>query len=523
MKKSVLLIALLFAFSISAQTVSLTKSEIFKDSKKNSSLVFSLEDDNGGLITIRSFIGGLIPKLKGYYIQHFDAKLKLIKEVEYEVDNNFIQNAFIKDGQLHIIEFDHDKKADKIVFNVVSSNLKDLKFSKKELLSFSEDNMQKYFGIGIFPIFINNFSQMDGNHMGEVIMSKNKAFFAINFDFNNKDKETHKIFVFNTNFESVYDKLIEKDIKDKLFEYNSIDVDDKDGTVYFLGKAFENNSRKSKKKGEANYHFELLKVNANGQKTTAFKKANKFISSMELIKTEDRLSCVGFYGVKDQGDYNGVCLFNLNPDTLAMETEKFTPFSDEFMTDKYGNKENRKKRKQKKGIKNIDFKGIFTMDNGDIIVNAEEFFITTHTSMNGSGGMSTYTIYHFNDIMSVRLDKDGDLKWARNINKAQTGLTNSSYTSIPVDETTYFFINCSDNIKKLSADRIAFKQTKAKKSNLYMISIDKNGAFDFEKLIDDKDSKVYYKVNDGVVNLNDRTVILPGKKKKNTRILKIKF
>ena len=163
------------------------------------------------------------------------------------------------------------------------------------------------------------------------------------------------------------------------------------------------------------------------------------------------------------------------------------------------------------------------MDNGDIIVNAEEFFITTHTSMNGSGGMSTYTIYHFNDIISVRLDKDGVLKWARNINKAQTGLTNSSYTSIPVDETTYFFINCSDNIKKLSADRIAFKQTKAKKSNLYMISIDKNGAFDFEKLIDDKDSKVYYKVNDGVVNLNDRTVILPGKKKKNTRILKIKF
>ena len=498
MKKSVLLIALLFAFSISAQTVSLTKSEIFKDSKKNSSLVFSLEDDNGGLITIRSFIGGFIPKLKGYYIQHFDAKLKLIKEVEYEVDNNFIQNAFIKDGQLHIIE-------------LLSTSY------STSLINF------KYFGIGIFPFFINNFSQMDGNHMGEVIMSKNNTFFAINFDFNNKDKETHKIFVFNTNFESVYDKLIEKDIKDKLFEYNSIDVDDKDGTVYFLGKAFENNSRKSKKKGEANYHFELLKVNAEGQKTTAFKKADKFISSMELIKTEDRLSCVGFYGVKDQGNYNGVCLFNLNPDTLAMETEKFTPFSNEFMTDKYGNKENRKKRKQKKGIKNIDFKGIFTMDNGDIIVNAEEFFITTHTSMNGSGGMSTYTIYHFNDIISVRLDKDGGLKWARNINKAQTGLTNSSYTSIPVDETTYFFINCSDNIKKLSADRIAFKQTKAKKSNLYMISIDKNGAFDFEKLIDDKDSKVYYKVNDGVVNLNDRTVILPGKKKKNTRILKIKF
>ncbi|WP_415374568.1 hypothetical protein [Patiriisocius sp. Uisw_017] len=523
MKKITLLLLLSITFNNYAQDVSIKKSEIFKDSKKNSSLVYSLEDENGGLVTIRAFYGGMLQKLKGYYIQHFDSNLKLLKEVEYEVDKNELKNAFIKDNKLHLIEYNIDKKADKITFNAVSAYLKDLKFSYKEILSLSEDEQQKYFGVLLFPFLINNFSQYDNNNAGEVVMSSNNSYFVINFDIKNKDKETHKIFVFNNNFEKVYEQLIEKNIKDKYFDYQSIDIDDNNGTVYFLGKSFENESRKSKKKGEANYHFELYKVNTNGQTKTSFKNADKFISSLELITSDNRVACVGFYGKKDENKINGVSLFNLNPETLKIETEKFTPFSEQFLSDKYGNKGGKKKRKKEKGIKNIDFKDVNLMDNGDIVLNAEEFYITTRTSTSAKGIVSTRTVYHFDDIISLRLNTDGDLKWARNINKRQVGFSNSSYTSITVGEDSYFFINCSDNIKKLSADRIAFKQTKAKKSNLYVIKINQEGNFDFKKLIDDKESKVYYKVNNGNVNLDNQTVILIGKRKKKSRVLKLKI
>lgn len=523
MKKITVIILLLVAFIGNAQDVSMTKSAIFKDSKKSSSLKFSLEDDNGGLVTIRAFYGGMARKLKGYYIQHFDSNLKLLKETEFEVDKNTIKNAFIKDGKLHLIEYVFDKKADKISFNALSADLKTLKFNSKEILSLSEENQKKYFGFAVFPIIISNFSQYDSNHAGEVVMSSGNNYFVINFDINNKDQETHKIFVYNNNFEKEYEQTIQKNIKDKYFDYESIDIDDNDGTVYFLGKSFENESRRSKKDGKTNYHFELYKANANGQSSVSFKNPDKFISSLELIKSNNRVACVGFYGKKDEGRINGACLFNLDPESLSMQNKKFTPFSDEFLTDKYGNREGKKERKKKKGINNIDFKGVYMLANGDIIINAEEFYITTHTTMNGNGGMTTYTIYHFDDIMSLKMNKDGDLIWARNINKRQTGFATSSFTSIPVGDNSYFFINCSDNIKKLSADRIAFKQTKAKRSNLYMIKINNDGKFDFEKLIDDKDSKVYYKVNNGNVNLNDQTVILTGKRKKNTRILKLKI
>jgi len=523
--KKIFTITLFFLYVISySQDVSITKSDIFKDKKKNSNLSYTLEDDNGGITTIRAYYGGLIPKLKGYYIQQFDSNLKLIKELDYEVKKKTIKNAFLKDGKIHLIELEKQRKEKKFAINVASANVNDLNFTNKEILTFSEDNIKKYFGVVLFPFFINNgFSQIDGNHLGEVVVSANEKFFAINFDFKNKDKETHKVFVFNDKFELVYDKLIQKNIKDKLFEYNSFDVSGKDGTVYFLGKSYENNSKKTKKKGKANYHFELYKVNANNEKNISFKNKNKFIESLSLLVNEDRIACVGFYGNKEEFKINGVCLFDLNPETLENNFTKFNDFTDEFLTDKYGNKEGRKKRKKKKGIRNIDFKGVYLMANNDIVINAEEFFITTHTSMNANGGMTTRTIYHFNDIMAMRMDKDGNLKWARNINKAQTGLANSSFTSLPVNESSYFFINCSDKIKNLSADRISFKQTSSKKSNLYVITIDENGNFKHKKLIDDKESKVYYKVNNGLININNQSVFLLGERKKKGRILKLKI
>ena len=294
-----------------------------------------------------------------------------------------------------------------------------------------------------------------------------------------------------------------------------------DGSVYFLGKAFEKGKRQSKKDGKVNYHFELLKVNADGEKNISFKSEDKYIESLSLVKNSARLACVGFYGKREEYRLNGVCVYDLDPNTLETNYKKFNEFSEAFLTDKYGNKEGKKKRKKKKGINNIDFKGVYLMGNNDIIINAEEFYITTHTSMGANGSMSTRTVYHYNDIMAMRLDAQGNLKWARNINKAQTGTTNSSFTTLPVEDKTYFFINCSDNVKKLSADRIAFKQTSSKRSNLYAISIDGDGNFDYEKLIDDKESKVYYKVNDGVSNLNKETVFLLGERKKNGRIIKL--
>ncbi len=525
MKKFTLLAFLLVSAFTYSQNFDITKGKIFKDKKKNSTLLFALNDDNGGLITIRSYYGGLIVKtLKGYYIQHFDADLNLKKEYEFKVKQNRIENAFIKNGKLYLIEFNKSRIKRFIEYKVLSTDLESFNFKSKELLSLSEENFKKYFEIMIFPFYLNNgIGQLDSDHLGSVTMSKNNNFIAINFDIKNKEKETHKVFVYNDSFELVYHKLVVKPIKDRYFDYNTIEVDDNDGTLYFLGKSYENESRRKKKKGKTNYHFELSKIDKNGEKIVSFKNPDKYISSLSLIKTDNNLSCIGFYGNENEGRLNGACLININPLTFEVETKKFNPFSDTFLTDKYGENEGKKKRRVKKGLKNIEFRSIEVLENGDIVMSAEEDYITVHTMMGANGAMTTYTVQHYDDLIALKMNKEGDLIWSRNINKAQTGSANSSFTPISLNDKTHYFINISDKIKKISDDRISFKQTSSKKSNLYVITIDNNGSFDYNKLIDDKDSKVFYKVNQGVITPNNDEVILLGKKKKLSRIIRVKI
>lgn len=159
------------------------------------------------------------------------------------------------------------------------------------------------------------------------------------------------------------------------------------------------------------------------------------------------------------------------------------------------------------------------MENGDLIVYAEEFYTKTILSGNGS----SHTYLNYDDILCLRMNKKGDLKWARNINKSQKNSINSSYSAITVGENAYIIINCADKMKKISGDRLEFKQTNPLNSNLYRVKIDREGNVDYKKIIDAKESEVYYKVIDGIENLTNKTIILTGENGYKSRILKLQF
>ena len=64
---------------------SIIKSEVFKDEYKHSSISLVEDDGKGGVIIIRSYAGGAFSSGIGYYFEHYDADLKLIKDYEYEL------------------------------------------------------------------------------------------------------------------------------------------------------------------------------------------------------------------------------------------------------------------------------------------------------------------------------------------------------------------------------------------------------------------------------------------------------
>lgn len=158
-------------------------------------------------------------------------------------------------------------------------------------------------------------------------------------------------------------------------------------------------------------------------------------------------------------------------------------------------------------------------------MNAEEAYISISQSagVNGmSGGGQTY--YNFNDIISLELNPEGELIWARNINKDQSTAIDEnaffiSYTSTILNDKTYFFINAKDKIKKLKDDRIEFGQTNKNKSNLNLIRLDSNGNFDYQEILDDEENTVPFMVAKGIVIEN--SLYFLGRKGKDKQLLKI--
>jgi len=189
------------------------------------------------------------------------------------------------------------------------------------------------------------------------------------------------------------------------------------------------------------------------------------------------------------------------------------------MIDKYGDNKD-------KALKFLSFRKIAFNKNNDLIFNAEEEYITSSGSLGAPVGMHSTgnrTYFHYDDIICAKLNSQGDLLWARNINKSQSNDVNEdsyiSYASMQKEESSYLFINTGEKINKLKNDRIEFNQVRRNKSNLNIIRINSNGDFDFEEILDDENSEVPFMVSKGT-SINDAIYFL-GRRGKNKQLLKI--
>src|SRR5690606_21340433 len=97
-----------------------------------------------------------------------------------------------------------------------------------------------------------------------------------------------------------------------------------------------------------------------------------------------------------------------------------------------------------------------------------------------------------------------------------------SFSSTVIGNDTYLFINCSDKIRKISNDRIEFKQGNGKNANLYAIKIDHEGNYTFKNIVRAEDSDVpYYVKHDIPMSLDGSEMVFIGSRKSKKQFLKI--
>ena len=323
-------------------------------------------------------------------------------------------------------------------------------------------------------------------------------------------------------FDTALNKKFEYDFSDEIEEKNyafenvtfSADLQ----TAYIVGKAYFKKRRFSV--DERKFQYELIKVSQYGNKTQSFVDPGKYPEALYPVFVKNKLVCVGFYADRKDNRYNGIAYFDVDPNTLDIRSQKYNPFSQQFMDDKFG-------REEDKDIKNLVFKGVEITDEQEIFFNAEEYFVTTGLETTGAGQRIKIERYHRNDIVSVKLDANGSMEWARNINKTEVTQGDGAYASYSAyckDGNTYFFIcTAAENPQLINNERLIFKQGFSRNRNVFMISLDENGVMDYEKIIDQEEARLPLMVSMPLKDESDDKMLFYAKRGSRKQLVKVNF
>lgn len=556
MKKIICLsLITLLSISIFAQEIpfKFQKSEVFKDEYKESQIVLSEEDGNGGILIVRSYKASGISPNAGYYFEHYDGNLKLLNEYDFQIKHPVSQKTpivlgvFKTENKIRIIEmfYDINEKSYICLANSIGAN--DFFLEKKELFRFTRDEVKQYGGLSLSETFYQNAnmkslingsfgspeespfsfdfslsgkseknSSSGGNSKMAMVVNKEKNTFSIVLNFNKKDNSDRlKIYLFDNQLNKKIDRDFTKDTKDRKYFLQNIELSKDGNSIYLLSKSYPEEMSDKEKGGK--YQFEITKFTQDKVEYQIFDTKEHFIGSLKTIVKDEKLICIGFYSDEYDKRYKGVSYFELDPLTLEVKKSKFNPFTEQFILDKYGKIKN-------KELKYLTFKNLLTTEKNELIFNAEESYITTTSGSYGpyGGNSGSRTYYNYDDVVSIKIDEAGNLLWSRNINKRQNGDEVDSfvsYTSTLINNNAYYFINASEKIKNLDNNRIEFRDTRKNKYNLNLIRINEKGDFDYQEILDDEENEVPFMVGNGIKSGN--SVFFLGRKGTKKQLLKV--
>ena len=106
----------------------------------------------------------------------------------------------------------------------------------------------------------------------------------------------------------------------------------------------------------------------------------------------------------------------------------------------------------------------------------------------GQFGGTTTTVYHYDDIFVLKINKEGQLVWGRSIFKRSTS---PSYNAFLKNDKLYIILNSGKKLLKKKDGRTKVSQGLFESSSLYNIIFSKNGEVVYEKIQDNK-RKTFY-------------------------------
>jgi hypothetical protein len=512
----------IFALSMLAQEhIQVDKTALFTDVDSKTKLLFAESDGNNGFISVRSYKHF---QKKGFYIDHFDANMKRIETHSLFEDNHAIKEVWIKDKQLNMIVKYRDNKKKIFVFQHYTTPTNKIEFTVKDILTVKDSLLNKYLKSVDEAVLANE--QYDADTFGLIRFSTNKKNMVISFDLL-KDPTTkleqHKLYVFNQNFELIYEKLFLKETRDHKYKLQDFLVDDK-GNILITAKHVKSIHLFDKK--TSNYQYEIVRVNKDSEQTISFENADFLENQLKTRFFNNTLICAGLYSDIDSFKSTGFFKYSIDLDSFTLINQTYLPFSKQLLKDMH--------HKRNKGISNLEIVNVFIDNEGGVYITAEK----QHTDHKGIFDIvlirrkakkeNPFLRYFYYEIVAAKIDSDNSLAWSRLIKKKQTMDEKHdnndvySYSSTVVNGQNYFFFNASSNIKTLNKKRYKFRTKGAIMANLYALVIDSKGNIKPNKLIDYHDNEVTLRVRETqFLTTDSNELILLGRRGINKQLVKI--
>lgn len=475
--------------------------EKYNDRYKYSNLMAIDEDGEGGYLLVRSYFTGLILKPKGFYIERYDKDLNLVDEYNYKYRGADFIEGYVANGQLYLLFLEYNLERESYDYVVHRSPISNYNFTVEGLLSIPSSSVSN-------PLDRNYYNRnFSSGFTTTALFNEDKTAFIISIHYKKGKLNQHRIYLYNASLQKIMDQDLSKEVEDKNYAFENIAISKDKKNVYIMAKAYF--KKKRFKALERKFQYEVIKINKDGYQIQNFDSEDKYSEALIPRMNNGELVCVGFYADRKDNRYNGLSYFKLDPQTLEIKLRKYNPFTTEFMNDKFG-------RDETDPVKNLVFKNVTFLDDNSVMFNAEEYFVTSSIQANSSGTRLRVERYHYNDIVSARMDDQGDMIWARNINKSEVTQGDgayASYSSYSKGGNTYFFIcTAAENPQLLNDERLIFKQGLSRNRNVFVIQLNREGKMQYQKVIDSKEARLPFMVSMPLVDVSTDHMLFYAKR-----------
>lgn len=373
-----------------------------------------------------------------------------------------------------------------------------------------------------------------GNFVVALSPDNKKLLITANMPYDKKGAEKYKLSLFTQTMEKLWEREFELPYSDKSADLYNFQVNN-NGITYVLASVSPETKkeRKQKRKEKEDINTQvLITYNGETEETLQYEislKNKTVLNATIRLDTSQNVILTGFYrdNLNKRGGLSGVFFARIKNGETEPEIINTKEFEQEFIEQIIG------VRRAKKGNEiptsyNLDH--VITTADGGVILLAEQFYMVQHCTRDPKTGVETcYYTYHYNSIIAVGINPEGEIVWNTLIPKESFDRNWGvylSYSLMITDNALHLvFLDHKKNLNEFG-EKVPLddnRHVNVRKSAAVVATIDLSGQVTYSVLYDSKKSKVYMRPK-VYGQLNGTSLAVLGlTKKKRTRLGRIVF